>query len=835
MLKRLLPICLLFACLLASAQTTRVRGRVTDADTGEAIPFAGVFFKGTTVGITADLDGNYTLETRDPSHTVLICQLLGFDTQETTVTPGAFNKIDFKLKLTDNQLSGAVVKADNRRVRRLLANIEKNRERNDPERRSSYNVGIYSKMELDLTNAREQLKGKRFLNEFGFVFDYMDTSVVSGVPYLPAMISESVIQRRHTIDPVADDETIEANRISGINPDNNLLTQFTGSLRLKSNFYAPFINSFGLEFPSPIQNGGLLYYNYYIVDSLQVEGRKTYIVHYHPKKGVSSPVFDGEMQIDATDYALRSIHAKMKHGGNVNWLRDIVYDVEYRNVGDSAWFFKQDNMYADFSIALADSSKMMSVIGTRQLTYRDPDYSVGDVAVDRSSGKVKVDSESNFRSDEYWAQARPFELTQKEQDIYDMVERIKDQPLYNTLYDTIYTLVNGYWDVGDIGFGPYMKLFSFNNLEGFRMRFGIHTSRNFSQKYRLTAFGAYGFADHQWKGGLTYERMFSREPWRKLTLDAQYDVFQHGQGTGGSIAASGNILTTLWHGQQKLAPRLSFSAVYEHEFNPNFTLFTGASVNRFYSNAFVPMTDWDGNRIESVASNELHLSARFSSDETVNRGYFVKKYLHTLKPVVMIDLTGSVHGLRPGDYGWFRPEVTLDWRFKIPPVGISKLRLNAGAVIGQVPYTMLHLHEGNVTNIVDKTAFSLMDYFEFASDNWVSLFYEHNFHGFFLGKIPLLKMLQMREEIWFKATHGSLRDENNGFAREFGAVMPFPAGMKPIGNLPYVEAGVGISNICRIFRVGCMWRLTHREDMVNGVLIPARRNFAIVFGLDFQF
>lgn len=826
---------MLFISIISSAQTTKVRGRVTDADTGEGIPFAGVYFKNTTIGITTDLDGYYTLETRDKEALILTCQLLGYDTQEKEITFGTFNTVNFPLKLTNNELVSAVVKADNKKVRRLLANIEKNRNRNNPEARPSYNVDVYSKMEMDLTNAKEQIKNKRFLREFGFVFDYMDTSAVSGVPYLPVMISESIINRRHTLEPAADDETIIANQISGINQDNNLLTQFTGSLRMKTNFYTPFINTFGLEFPSPIQNAGLLYYNYYIVDSVQVDNRKTYIVHYHPKKGISSPTFDGEMQIDAEEYALRSIHAKMTHGGNVNWLRDVTFDVEYRRLNDSTWFYQQDNMYADFSIAFSDSSRVMSVIGTRQLTYRDPDFSPMPVSIDKAGGKVKVEKDSNFKTEEYWQKERPYELTQKEKNIYRMVDKIKDQPLYHDLYTTVYTIATGYLDLGPVGIGPYLKLFSVNNLEGFRPRIGIHTSKDFSKDFRLTAFVAYGTKDEAWKGGITYERLFSKEPQRKLTVDAQYDVFQFGLGQGNNGFTSGNILASFWHGQQRLAPRSNFSVLYDHEFSMNFNAQAEIAMKRYYSNEFVPMKDWAGNNIPSVAANEVRLQARFSREETVNRGHFIKTYVHTFYPVWTFNLTGSVPGIRKGDYGWFRPEVTMDWRFKIPPVGISKLKINVGTVVGKVPYPMLHIHEGNVTNLLDKTAFACMDYFEFASDFWTSLFYEHNFHGFFLGKIPLIRKLQMREEVYFKATYGTLRDENNGLRAEYGALMPFPAGMKTLGKVPYVEVGVGLSNILRLFRVACLWRVTHLQDEVNGVMIPVRRKFTIDFGVDFQF
>ena len=65
----------------ALAQTTRVRGRVTDAQTGEGVSFAGVYFEGSTVGVSADLDGYFQLETRDHSLTRLSASILGYESQ----------------------------------------------------------------------------------------------------------------------------------------------------------------------------------------------------------------------------------------------------------------------------------------------------------------------------------------------------------------------------------------------------------------------------------------------------------------------------------------------------------------------------------------------------------------------------------------------------------------------------------------------------------------------------------------------------------------------------------------------------------------------------------
>ena len=821
-MRRTLAILLLtlMACGSLAAQTTKVRGRVTDADTGDPIPFAGVFFKGTSIGISADSEGYYSLETRDSTARVLVCYLLGYDTQERDIKSGVFTQADFALKLHDVRLSGASVKADNRKAKRLLALIEANRDRNDPEKRLSYQCDIYSKVELDLANAREQLQGTKAMKQFDFVFDYVDTSAVSGRSYLPALMSESVIHRRHLLNPAVDTEEILGNRVSGINPDANLLTQFTGSMHLKINFYKPFINAFGLELPSPLKSDGLLYYNYFIIDSVKLDGRKTYQVRYHPKTFISSPAFDGEMNIDAEDFALRSIHARMKHGGNVNWLRDLALDAEYERSSDGTWFYRQDDIYGDFSVVMADSSRVMSVLGTRKMTFSNPSFEPQEMP-DLSSGIVKVNPEANFRDEHWWQNNRPFELSHKERGIYTMVDRIKEQPLYKVAYDFVSTLVNGYYDVGPVGFGQVFKTFSANNLEGFRPRFGMHTSTQLSKKWRWSGYLAYGFRDHQFKGGLTYERMLSKDPTSKLTLDAHYDVTQIGRAA--SQFTMDNILNSLWYGNQKLCPMSEFSALYEHEFSMDCNVAFSASAKRWYANEFVPMVTRDGTGIPSLASNELHLQTRFSHEETVNRGHFIKKYVHSRYPVFTVDLSGSVPGLRSNDWGYFRPELTLDWVFNVPPLGKSKMRASTGTILGQVPYPLLFMYGGNATNLVNRNAFSCMDYFEFAADTWATFFWLHNFHGFFLGKIPFLRDLKLREEVELKMAYGTLREENN----PQNAPLVFPEGMTTLGKVPYVEVSAGLSNIFKILRVDGCWRLTHRRH--DGP------NFKVMVGIDFSF
>ena len=81
---------LLFTCLLtflalgsALAQTISVKGKVTDANTGESVPFASIQVKGTMTGTATDADGNYTIDV--PRNATLIFSSIGYINQEAAV------------------------------------------------------------------------------------------------------------------------------------------------------------------------------------------------------------------------------------------------------------------------------------------------------------------------------------------------------------------------------------------------------------------------------------------------------------------------------------------------------------------------------------------------------------------------------------------------------------------------------------------------------------------------------------------------------------------------------------------------------------------------------
>ena len=831
---------LIFLCVfpqLTLAQTTKVKGRVTDQKTGEPVPFAAVFFAGSTIGMTTDMDGFFAVETRDTTLSLVSVRLLGYDGQDRRVKPGCFNECNFSLVMTDNRLIGAVVRPDNRYMKWILSQVELHREHNNPETRSDYQCDLYNKMEIDMENPEDNVSFLPMKKKFGFVFDYVDTSLISGQPYLPALISETCAEKHHRRSPLSDRETIEASRISGFN-SGNALSQLTGSLQLRMNFYNPFINAFEVEIPSPASKNGDLYYNYFLIDSSLVEGRKTYTVRFHPKSHVSTPCFDGEMGIDAEEFALKDVHAKLRKGQNVNWIRDLVIDVENQRVGDSVWFYLHDDLYVDFSVSLRDSSSLMSFIGRRHLQFRNPSF-CQETWTDKSekSFSTVVLDDAGLKDDSWWDSARPYALTKRERDIYAMVDSVQNARTYRNVYTLINMFATGYVEIGRLGYGTYSDIFGWNDIEGFRTRLGVRTTREFSRKVRLMGYGAYGTRDRQVKGGGSFEYVFSTQPTRKLTIEAGRDLMQLGKGLESSVES--DIFNSLLakDNDQRMSLVRQFSIGYEHEFNQNVTEILSFKVQDIFSNPSVPMALPDGTNVRCVSSNQIRSITRLSWKETVTRGVFDNQHLYSRYPVILIDLNGSIKGLGSNPCSFFRPELTVNYRCPTPPLGVAKIRFNCGHIFGTVPYPMLKIHEGNQTYSLDQTAFSCMNYYEFASDSWASFFYEQNFGGFILGKIPLVRNLNLREVFTVKAVCGTLSSKNDGTAgSEVNPLCPmiFPEGLSSLGK-PYVEVGCGVTNIFRVLRLDAFWRVTHRCRETDGVRVKSPDCFALNVGVEFDF
>ena len=823
-------IAVLFLPTVLPAQSTRVRGRVTDAADGTPMQFVSVVFPGTTTGITTDEAGIYTLETRDTVSRVQ-ASMVGYASQTKPLVQGGFNQIDFALEAVEFGIGSVVITPGDNPAHPILRGVIRRKPQNDPDLYDSYTCATYTKMQLDLTNIKPRFRSKRLQRNFGFVFDYIDTSALTGQAYLPAMISEATADYYHSRrTPAVSREIIRASRVSGVE-DSFAIAQFTGRMHGNVNFYANYIDIFNVRFASPLSDSGLAFYDYFLVDSMQVEGRKTYKIRFHPKR-LATPVLDGEVNIDSASYALQSASARMPKGVNVNWIKHLRLENDNRIVADSTWFRHRDRVSAEFSIATGDSSKLTSFIGTREVVYSDVRVGVPipDEVARMDNNVVIGDEEGVCRTDEgIREEVRPYRLSAKEKGISAMVDSVQNVPLYRNIYTLINTVIVGYWNTKYIGIGPYYKLASFNKLEGFRMQPGFRTTTAVSKRIRLSGYAAYGTRDGMFKGGGSVELAFNRRLTRKLTVSGRHDVMQ--LGAGQNALTESNILGSLLsRGDSRLSMVNRGEIGYEHEWSHGTSNFLGARIQKIFGNRYVPLVRPDGRIVNSVSDAALHVGMRISKNESIYRLPFDKQYMGTVYPVLTLGFTAGVPAMLNDSYEYYRLEGGIHYKPELPPLGYSNITLQGGKIFGKVPYPLLKLHEGNGTYFYDPNAFSCMNFYEFASDAWVALFFEHHFNGILLGRIPLVKKLKWREVLVCKGVWGTLSKENDGSLPDTQAPLLFPRGMTSVSD-PYVEMGFGVENIFRLLRVDCIWRLTHRDPKPGQDV----QNFAVNLSMHLKF
>ena len=102
----LVALLLALAAPPAAAQSQTVSGVVTDANSGDPLPFVNVLIVGTTRGVATDIDGNYSIEVPGPE-AVLRYRFLGYVDQEITV--GSQTTINVGLAEDSNILDDVVV------------------------------------------------------------------------------------------------------------------------------------------------------------------------------------------------------------------------------------------------------------------------------------------------------------------------------------------------------------------------------------------------------------------------------------------------------------------------------------------------------------------------------------------------------------------------------------------------------------------------------------------------------------------------------------------------------------------------------------------------------
>jgi hypothetical protein len=818
----------LFLLLLLTATVSqaqiRVTGRVSDGQTGEALPFVSVYVKNTTFGTTTDAEGSFSLRFANAPDSLTV-SYVGYVTLTKAVKWGvSAQTINFQLEPGALKLQEVVVRPGENPAFRIMRQVIAHKKVNDKRKLTAYQYEAYTRMQFFVDNVAQK---KKKIGIRSVVNSLVDSSMYvlseDGKKVLPVFMSESMSDFYYNRDPHRVKEVIRSTNITGVGlQDGNLVAQVIGSSYQDYNFYQNWVSVLRKDFISPIAEGWKGSYAYELEDSLYVGDTWCYQIKVEQKRA-QDLAFNGHIWIADGSFALRKIDLTISKSANINLVESIHLLQESLPTETGAWL----PVKTDITMKIARFSENRPGIIARI-------YTSGKNIVVNSPQKaaffdqpIELAQKANTASKEYWDLHRPDSLTAADKEVYETIEAIVASPKVDRFANTARFIGTGYAKVGSFQVGPWPYTYAFNNLEGHRVEGGFKTNADFSDKWELSGWAAYGTRDQRGKYGATARYIISRRRWSEAGISRREDLQQVGL-MSDRLASSPYLTAFSRIGELRRPLFLKETKAYYQS-----DLFRGVTQRVMLRNrVFQPQFDFGyytgkGNSPDEVAKDftatELVYSARIAKNEV-----FVQNDNDRISlgnegwPTFTFKYTLGLNGALGSTVDYQRLDVGVSQQFLLGRLGNSIYRLEAGKILGPVPYPLLEMHLGNETPFYFETSFNLMNYFEFASDTYASLHYEQYLEGLLLNSLPLIKKLKWRVLASSNVLYGNLSQANRDLIAPTGVGgAPQPA-FKTLGSAPYVEVGYGIENIFRFLRVDAFHRLTYLDE-------PGTKKFGVRF------
>ena len=810
-------------------QTTQVSGVITDEKTGEKLPFVSVVFPGSKpIGVYTELDGKYIIE-GIAEKDIMQVLLMGYEPVDIKIKRGVKQVINVKLKAQSEMLQQAVVETSRGRYRNkdnpaveLIRKVINNKNENRIESQDYYQYNKYEKLELGMNNfVIDSIHNPKLHRRVGVIFNYLDSSEITGQVVLPVFFKETSSTFYYRKSPESKKEFVDATRMVDIHGllDMESIENYVTDVFGNVNVYDNEIMLFDNKYMGPLSPFAPNYYRFHIMDTLMVEGVDCIKVSFFPRNEGDFG-FRGDVYItNDSAYAIRQAELRMAPNANVNFVRNFILKQQFSLI-DDIWCVTDNNATMEFVYTKGDKR---SILAQRNISYNDYMFNKPMSSnVYKGLEKLVKLPDYDARPTEYWESLRHEPLSKHEENIFVMVDSIKQVPLIKNTLNFIAIFFSGYLEVGKFDIGPMVSFVSFNSLEGLRLRAGGKTNAKLHPNWFFSGYGAYGFKDEEFKYNLTTMYSFEKKkqnPWEypinMLKVSYEYDVKIPGQaflyGTGDKL-----FLSFIRGDIDKINYERNFELSWNKEYKSGFTVNPSFNWKRFYPQMTLKYEDGLGNTFNHLTTSEFGMFLKFAPNERFFQIQMNRYPLNQTEPIIELGHKLGIADFLGGQYTYNRSDVTFYKRWWIGGFGYADSWFKAGKVWDKVPYPLLITPQANQAYAYQDEAYNMMNYMEFMSDQYVSANISYGFNGFIANRIPLLKKLKLREFITFKAFWGKLSDKNDPRLHPDLYKLPdngensktYPL----IGNKPYMEVSVAIDNIFKFLRIDLIKRLNYLDN-----------------------
>ncbi len=826
-----LIIIFLFSFYISHAQTT-IKGVIKDAGTQKPIQYVSIYFKGGK-GVTSAEDGTFTITTSNPKLTVLIFSYVGYKTVTKNIWPDKEQEINVYMEVAENK-KGVTVKATRRGkytnknnpavelIRRVIENKNKNRV---TEAYDYVSYEQYEKMELMLTKTPEKLLNNKFLKNFKFIFQNTDTTKIQGRAMLPCYLDETLSQRYYRKNPeknkvfILGEKKVDFKEYLDVEGISSYLDRMYENVEVYDNN----ISLLGNTFLSPIADASPTFYRFYLRDTIELDGIKLARLDFSPRN-LEDLLFKGTLFVTLDgNYSVQKLIMSISKHANLNFVRELHVNQDFAKGPDGRFHVEMSNTIVEFALSKGAQS---SIVGERTVSFKD--YKINQPAPDsiyQGNGIVKLFNEKQNQTDSFWQVHRTPQLSEAESKVYSNIDSLTNLKSFRTFMDIATLLLAGYKSFGPYEVGPVNAFYSFNPVEGFRLRVGGRSTTKFNPNIYLENYVAYGFKDKKWKyfGSLAYSFNGSSIysfPNNFVRVSVQRDTKIPGQEL--QFVVEDNFLLSFKRGNNdKWLYNDIYKAEYVREFGKDFGYTLGIKNWKQTPAGVIVYNKQESNgtitNIPNLTTNELSAELRWSPHQQFYQGKRFRIPIVNKYPLIRLRYIAGIKGLFKGEYNYHTLNLNIDKRAYLSQLGFADIVLEGGYTFGKLPYPLMTVHRANQTFSYQLNSYNLMNFLEFVSDHYAALSIDHKFNGFFFNKIPLLKKLQWREVISGKILWGGVRNENNPAYNQ--STLKFPVDdvnqlptTYALGKTPYIEVSAGITNVFKLLRIDFVKRLTYLNN-----------------------
>ncbi len=782
----LILLLLLVAGSLA-AQETVVAGQVLSSDDKSPIPNVNISFKNSVISAESNEEGYFLIRTNGRYNT-LVFSSIGYKTREIKIKPGQSVGMQVELHEENTLLREVFIVPGSNPALEIMKKVKLLKSTNDLSRQKGFNVQGTEQNLVLLSKINQRSVSKR-------IFDQLKKGNLSGkdtMLIVPLYMAENKYQITSTAKKQVSNKVFS----SPVTAE-KIVKKLVGEMETELNFYDNSITVFGKNMISPLSSVGNAYYNFYLADSTSAATGKQYVIHFRTKN-TKNLAFDGKLWIDSTTFAMTRIEAELPEQANINFIHNLRISQIYVPDLTHHWMRQSEEVALNMNYYLLTDSlhPKPEIFVKRSTTYV-------------SKGSY-VPPPSNFAKSNF-----------DQTTLNDRLNTLNNTPLLRTAKWIADIVITGNIATGIFNIGKVEQFIRITDIEGLRLTLPVHTNENLWKNVSLGGYIGYGFKNEsvKYSGEALYK--FKGDKRRILSMnytddyrriDYNYNDFMIRENP--LITGDEDIASTLigFESAEKINERKEYSMTFENDWNQDIESKFIIRSNKLFANQPLPMELNGISATKFLQQQSATVSTRFSFDERTYDVQMQRIYISNNLPVIYgIAEAGKYQfGNKSGNYGKMIVNVKQFVRFDI---GLLNYKVDAGIILGNVPYPLLGLPPGNESGGYGFYQFNLMNYMEYAADKYVNLHSEFMSNGWVMNQIPLIKNLNLREMVSFKMAYGSLSNSHR-------AQLDFPVFMNPLSK-PYMEVGAGFTNILHIFTLQYVRRLTdlnHRGISSWGIL-----------------